>query len=198
VLLAKARKGKGSDMKKMLIAVLVLSVFAFAQNPQTNILRNTLTISNMAYDSLKASDAFNVTDYENIRVIIKTATVDSSAFYWGYQRGGYDQDGNLRWQRPIWIIDTVNTLTGANFIATGTFVAASGDTDLHQSIDTNGTAAAKVYQSRNISPLWSPVARLVFKGLGTSYNKHTLYTIWATIEQRRYTRVDVGTGKQPN
>jgi hypothetical protein len=152
------------------------------------------SIATFKTDSSKVTGWFPAGDGEGIDVIIKSAAKDSSVFQVGYQRGYWD-GGAIIPKRPFMVIDTFNTLTGANFQAIGTSIAAINDTDLVQAIDTNSQAGTTgfVYMVRHVFPYRSPHARITLKGL--TGNKNTFFNVFVTVSQPKYFNVDVGTGK---
>jgi hypothetical protein len=176
-------------MKKVLVVLAVVSFFGLSVLAQEyNIKVTSVAVNKMAYDSLRFSPSFNVGDYENIAVIAKATIQDSACVYFGWQRGYKLPDGNTYWKRPWVVIDTMNTATAGNFQVKGNCLGAGNDSDLVQAIDTIGTGGA-TYMINQIQPKWSPVARIVAKGLGNS-NKHTWYNLFFDIDQRRYVRTN--------
>jgi hypothetical protein len=149
-----------------------------------------LTFNN---DSLKNTGAFPAGDCEGIDVIIKSAAKDSSVFEIGYQRGYWD-GGQIIWKRPYMVVDTFNTLTAGNFIASGTSIVGVNDTDKVQALDSS-QVPGYVVMAKHVYPYRSPYARIVVKGL--TGNKKSTYGLFITVSQPKYYRVDVGTGKQP-
>jgi hypothetical protein len=167
------------------------SVFAQASDTNSYNLRvQNLQISGMAADSLKSSAWFRVTDFTYIAAIVRTP-VDSSAYILGYQRGYIGPDMEVRAQRPIMPIDTLNTNT-ATFATSGTFLPTASDSDAVKTVDSIGLSPM-CSMKRVITPLWSPVARIVCKGV--TGNKKTRYNIGVTINQGKYWRSDAG--RQP-
>jgi hypothetical protein len=178
---------------KQVLAILALSLACFAQVDTSNLYNfrpTNMMITGMGTDSLKATSWFKVTDLTYQAVIIKTP-VDSSAWILGYQRGYIDGDGKVRAQRPMMVLDTINTNT-ATFAALGSFLPSLSDSDAAKTVDSNGVSPNCLVK-KFIYPIWSPLGRYVLKGI--TGNKNTRYNISVTVNQGKYFRSDAG--KQP-
>jgi len=176
------------------LSIILFCILAVTAQSQTyNVKTQSVSISNFAADSLRVSPSFTVSDFENIEVVVASPHADSSVFYYAWQRGYTDGSGRTVWRRPSMQIDTFNTLVGSNFYASGSSFVGS-DSDVVHSLDTIGMLGS-VMQTTHIVPIWSPIARIWAKGL--TGNDKTNYSLWFTINQRKYVRVDVGTGRQP-
>ena len=171
-------------MKKIILGILVAFGFVAAQQPnQYSVSSVHFTVTNFAYDSVRMTNWFPVSDLENIAAIISTTTKDSAHFYYCWQRGYRNENDTIVWKRPSMVIDTFNTTSASSFQAPGNIIAAP-DSDLAKAIDSTQLGSSVVSQIEQFSPKWSPVARIWFKGLAS--NKHTLYNILVTINQRKY------------
>jgi hypothetical protein len=174
-------------LSKLIAALLVPIALVSAQQPRQNsVSAKHLMITQMAYDSLRSSPWFSVSDLENIATVVSTTTKDSANFYYCWQRGYRDENDTILWKRPSMVIDTFNTLTAGNFTSGGTSIAAP-DSDLAKVLDSTQYSSVSVSQIEQFSPKWSPVARIWFKGL--TGNKHTWYNILLTVNQRVYVPV---------
>jgi hypothetical protein len=174
-------------LRKILLALVLGFGCVFAQQPKQNsVSTKHLMVTLMAYDSLRSTQWFSVSDLENIATVVSTLTKDSANFYYCWQRGYRDENDTIIWKRPSFVIDTFNTLTAGNFQSIGAIISAP-DSDLVKALDSLQNGSNTVSQVEQFSPKWSPVARLWFKGL--TGNKHTLYNIFVTVNQRGYVPV---------
>lgn len=182
---------KGMKMRTILCILAIVGLVT-AQTAY-NVKLNNFAINGFRSDSLKTSSWFAAGDAEGADIIIKAPTQDSSKFVVGYQRGYWD-GGQIVWKRPTMVIDTFNTLVAGNFQAAGSFLETPNDSDLVAAID-SAQISGTTLMAKRISTFRSPYARIVLKGL--TGNKNTAYSVFVTVSQPKYVRVDVGSGKQP-
>lgn len=178
---------------RSIVIIMLLVISAIAQTAYNSKVHN-LAISNFASDTLRYTDKFAAGDYEGVTVVIMSNSQDSAKFIVGYQRG-YSVWNSVLWERPWVAFDTFDVSVDASYMTQDSlFYAASGDTDLVARIDSLQFSGYSI-MIRQILPYRSPFARIVVKGLtGNSVEPYNLYF---AICQPRYSRVDVGPGKQP-
>lgn len=179
-------------MYKFLIVIMSACFLLFAQ--PYNVKVTNYMWSDFGFDSLKQTPTFYTGDYEGLSFVIRSTAKDSSHFAICYQRGYSDGNGNIAWDRPASLIDTINTLVSGNFQTAGSWVNSIGDSDLVAGID-SVQLSGYVTMVKTWSPFRSPYGRVFIKGLGN--NKKSNYTVLVTVNQTKYIRTDVGTAKQP-
>ena len=181
-------------MKAAMFILFAVALIFGQTSTAYNVKITNMAINTFAADSAKVTSWVPIGDGEGVDVVIKSTALDSSVFQVGYQRGYWD-GGRIVPKRPFWAVDTFNTLTAGNYQVLGSSVASVNDTDKQQAIDTVGQGGM-VVMARHIPAYFrSPYARVVCKGL--TGNKNTNYSLFITVSQPKYVRVDVGSGRQP-
>lgn len=178
---------------RLFTGLLLILLFSFqlpSAQTATNLKIKEFTISNFSNDSLKSTAWFPVGDAEGLSVLIKSPVKDSSNFAVIYQRGYPDGSGGIIAKRPGMLVDTFNTLTAGNFQNAGGWINSLGsDSDLVQAIDSlqvNGY----VCMLKNVYAYRSPYGRFFIKGLTS--NKKSMYSVYITAIQPKYTNVNTG------
>jgi hypothetical protein len=143
-----------------------------------------------------------VSDYENIAVTVCVDDTtlagfanDSVKLYWYWQRGYIVTNASglpdTTWKRPGLRGDTIS-LSGS-FLAAGSTMYP--DSDVIGSLDST-FVTGYICSVRNLSPCWSPIARVVVKGLtGNKVLKGLALTV--TVTRRKFLVVNFGTARMP-
>lgn len=172
-------------MKKLLVMIgfLAFIVPAFAQQRPNYGIRQ-FTVNGFKSDSTKYTSAFTAGDsaYVSVVVTFNDTSIagygsDSVAFYYFYQRGYPCFNGNglldTFWHPMPLVVDTVKALIAADW-RVGQFIALGADGTYADSscVLDSASVSGMGATARQFAPIWSPLARLGFKGItGNSTTK---------------------------
>ena len=187
---------------KQISIVLMLACLGFSQTLNWTGYGDTSNIANFRADSTKYSKAFPLSQWENLRldVIFDDTTAagrgsDSVNFYYWLEYGhlaltlANKVDTIWSTQDPV-VIDTVNTLTAANFTAVSRILANDG-TYIYplKTIDTlSFPVGGGSLQSRNFPQDWDMLFRVGHKGL-TGNNKDAMLKLRDNVVRRQVINV---------
>lgn len=181
------------------LLALILFACSFAQPFNTK--EYNFAISGFKGDTLRYTGSFAAGDNEGLKVIIRSPVEDSAKFIVGYLRG-YQMDVSTtawtQWDYPWCVLDTFDASTAANFKSIDSMISNSGnDSDVVAALDST-TLVGYTTMTLEIGHkvFRSDYGRIVFKGL--SGNRVAPYQLLITVKQPRYSRVDIGSRKQPD
>jgi hypothetical protein len=188
-------------MCKFISLILIVSTVTFSQ--VYNVKTTSFSFSDFKADSMKQGPLLNISDNENIEILTKVNDTsaagfktDSIKFVIGYQRGCITTNASglqdTAWLRPSRLIDTIDALDTLNWQAAGSLV---GDTLLAKALDT-AYVTGFITNEKTFTAFWSPIARIWVKGL-TGNKKTSPLKIEIDVIRRKYSNVDISTGRQP-
>jgi len=187
-------------MKKLMFVLLLVS-FCFGRNPMKTTWSTGTefldTITGFKADSMKYTEVFNLSGYENLRIDVYVNdtssagfSADSTEFIWGIQTGHFTKDSagsnDTAWNPIKYLCDTLSRLDSSYTKADSNFVEIDGDdsyTNVKKLTDTlNVTGYA--YQTCNFAPNYDVLYRGWVKGIANN-DKSSFLDIRMLFVQRR-------------